>query len=224
MSKLIWDKIGERYFETGVEKGVIYPYTNGAYAGGAAWSGLTSVAQNPSGAEATPLYADNIKYLNLLSTEEFGFTIGCYTYPPEFEPCIGIKTLANGVKVSQQNHEIFGFSYVTRKGNDTKGTDYGYTIHLVYGATAGVSDKENNTINDSPEAAELSYECTTTPVEVPGMKPAAHIEIDSTTATKAQLTALEEILYGKDGEGASATEARLPLPTELATIFADSDN
>ena len=153
-----------------------------------------------------------------MSNEEFGFTIGCYVYPPEFEPCIGIKTLANGVKVYQQNHEIFGFSYVTRKGNDTEGTEHGYIIHLVYGAMAAPSEKTHNSINDSPEVAELSYECTTTPVEVPGMKPSAHIEIDSTTVTEQQLTALEEILYGKDGDG--ATEAKLPLPSELTTIFA----
>lgn len=221
MSKLVWDKIGERFFETGVEKGVIYSMKNNVYGDGAAWSGLTSVSQSPSGAEATPLYADNIKYLNLMSNEEFGFTIGCYTYPDEFEPCIGIKTLADGVKVSQQNHETFGFSWVTRKGNDTKGTDYGYVIHLVYGALASPSEKENSTINDSPEAAELSYECTTTPVEVPGMKPSSHIEIDSTTCTAAQLAELEGILYGTDASGGSGTgtEARLPLPSELATIF-----
>lgn len=220
MARLVWNKVGEHYYETGIEKGVLYPCTSGAYGAGEPWNGLISLTEKPTGAEATPLFADNIKYLNLLSNEDFEFNISCYTYPDGFEAANGIKDLAPGVKVSQQARATFGMSYVTKIGNDTEGQDHGYKIHLVYGATASVAEKAYNTVNNDPEATELSYDCTTTPVEVPGMKPSAHIEIDSTTVGKEKLSKLEDILYGKDGEPSS--EARLPLPSELATILAGS--
>lgn len=214
MSKLVWDKTGERFYETGVEKGVLYPVENGAYPKGVAWNGLTAVSESPSGAEASPLYADNIKYLNLMSNEEFGATIEAYTYPDEFAACDGSAALAEGVMVGQQNRKSFGLSYVTKLGNDVDGADYGYKIHLIYGALAAPSEKAYATINDSPEAITFSWEISTTPVEVPGMKPTACITIDSTKVDKDKLTALETILYGSDSE-----EAHLPMPEELATIF-----
>lgn len=214
MSKIVWDKVGERYYETGNKKGVLYPASNGTYPKGVAWNGLISVTEKPSGAEASPLYADDIKYLNLMSNEDFGLAIECYTYPDEFLACDGCAELAPGVIVSQQKRSTFGFSYVTTKGNDTDGTDYGYKIHLVWGCLASPSEKPNNTINEDPEAITFSYEITTTPVEVPNMKPTAHIAIDSTKCDKTELKALEDILYGTD-----ENEPRLPLPTELTTIF-----
>lgn len=222
MSKLVWDQTGERFYETGCKKAVLYPFSGGKYDKGVAWNGIRSVEQNPSGAEPTALYADDIKYLNLISAEEFGGTIGCYMYPDEFEPCNGIKEIAPGVKVSQQDRTVFGLSYVTTIGNDTEGASHGYKIHLVYGATASPSQTSYNTINDSLEASELSYEFTTVPVEVPGMKPSAHIEIDSRTTKPEKMKALEEILYGKDAtdeETQDGVEPRLPLPNELAEIF-----
>ena len=217
MAKLAWDKTGERYYETGVEKGVLYPQVSGAYPKGVAWNGLTSVTESPSGAEATPLYADNIKYLNLMSTEEFGFSIGAYTYPDEFAECDGSASLADGVNVGQQTRKTFGMSYVTRKGNDTEGTDHGYIIHLIYGALAAPSEKVYNTVNADPEAIEFSWECSTTPVEVSGMKPTASITIDSTKVDDTKLKALEAKLYGTDEPSGEPT---LPLPDEVATIFA----
>lgn len=216
MAKLVWDKTGERYYETGVEKGVLYPQVSGAYPTGVAWNGLTSVTESPSGAEATPLYADNIKYLNLMSTEEFGFSIGAYTYPDEFAECDGSASLAEGVNVGQQTRKTFGMSYVTRKGNDTEGTDHGYIIHLIYGALAAPSEKAYNTVNADPEAIEFSWECSTTPVEVSGMKPTASITIDSTKVDGTKLKALEAKLYGTDEPSGQPT---LPLPDEVATIF-----
>ena len=216
MAKLVWDKTGERYYETGVEKGVLYPQVSGAYPTGVAWNGLTSVTESPSGAEATPLYADNIKYLNLMSTEEFGFSIGAYTYPDEFAECDGSASLAEGVNVGQQTRKTFGMSYVTRKGNDTEGTDHGYIIHLIYGALAAPSEKAYNTVNADPEAIEFSWECSTTPVEVSGMKPTASITIDSTKVDDTKLKALEAKLYGTDEPSGQPT---LPLPDEVATIF-----
>ena len=216
MAKLVWDKTGERYYETGVEKGVLYPQVSGAYPTGVAWNGLTSVTESPSGAEATPLYADNIKYLNLMSTEEFGFSIGAYTYPDEFAECDGSASLAEGVNVGQQTRKTFGMSYVTRKGNDTEGTDHGYIIHLIYGALATPSEKAYNTVNADPEAIEFSWECSTTPVEVSGMKPTASITIDSTKVDGTKLKALEAKLYGTDEPSGQPT---LPLPDEVATIF-----
>ena len=217
MSKIVWDKTGERYYETGVEKGVLYPQVGGAYPKGVAWNGLTAVTESPSGAEPTALYADNIKYLNLMSNEEFGATIEAYTYPDEFAECDGSAELAEGVRVGQQTRKTFGMSYVTRKGNDTEGTDHGYIIHLIYGALAAPSEKAYATINDSPEAITFSWEVSTTPVEVAGMKPTACITIDSTKVDGTKLKALEAKLYGGDEPDAEPT---LPLPAEIATIFA----
>lgn len=217
MSKIVWDKTGERYYETGVEKGVLYPQVGGAYPKGVAWNGLTAVTESPSGAEPTALYADNIKYLNLMSNEEFGATIEAYTYPDEFAECDGSAELAEGVRVGQQTRKTFGMSYVTRKGNDTEGTDHGYIIHLIYGALAAPSEKAYATINDSPEAITFSWEVSTTPVEVADMKPTACITIDSTKVDGTKLQALEAKLYGGDEPDAEPT---LPLPAEIATIFA----
>ena len=213
--KLVWDQVGEKFYETGVDRGVLFPMVNGAYATGEAWNGLMSVDEKPSGAEPTPLYANNRKYLELMSAEEFGMTIGAYTFPAGFRQCLGVKELAPGVYVSQQNHAPFGFSYRTLIGNDTEKTAHGYKIHLVYGATAKPSEKSNKSINESPEPAELSWECTTTPVEVPNCEPAAHIEIDSTTIAADKLSEIEAILYGTD-----AVASRLLMPDELAQILA----
>ena len=217
MSKLVWDQTGERFYETGVKQGVLYVQTAGAYPKGVAWNGLTAVTESPSGAEATALYADDIKYLNLMSAEEFGATIEAYTYPEEFEVCDGSAALATGVSIGQQKRATFGLCYRTTLGNDTDGNDYGYKLHLIYGALAAPSEKVYATINDSPEAITFSWELTTTPVAVTGHKPTACITIDSTKADKTKLAALEDILYGSESE-----EARLPLPDEIATLMADA--
>lgn len=216
MPKLVWDKTGERYYETGVKQGVLYPIDNkGTYPKGVAWNGLTNVTESPSGAEATALYADDIKYLNLISTEEFGGTIEAYTYPDEFAECDGSASLATGVYIGQQPRKTFGFSYRTTLGNDVDNNNYGYKLHLVYGALASPSEKAYATINDSPEAITFSWEFSTTPVNVTGFKPTACITIDSTKVDAEKLTALEKILYGYD-----ETEARLPLPDEVAQVMA----
>lgn len=214
MSKLVWDQTGERLYETGVRNGVLYIPTDGVYSKGVAWNGLTAVTESPSGAEATPLYADDIKYLNLISAEEFGATIEAYTYPEEFAECDGSASLADGVYIGQQVRKTFGLSYRTVVGNDTEGADYGYKLHLIYGALAAPSEKAYATINDSPEAITFSWEVTTTPVSVNGFKPTASITIDSTKADTAKLAELEAILYGSESE-----EARLPLPDEIATLM-----
>lgn len=225
MSKIVWDKTGERFYETGVKQGVLYPIgTNGTYPKGVAWNGLTAVTESPSGAEPTPLYADNIKYLNLMSNEEFSATIEAYTYPEEFGQCDGSASLATGVNIGQQSRKTFGLCYRTTLGNDTDGNDYGYKLHIIYGALAAPSEKAYATINDSPEAITFSWEVTTTPVAVSGFKPTSHIEIDSTKADKDKLAALETILYGKDSTsegGADGTEPRLPLPDEIKTLMAE---
>ena len=213
MPRLTWDDLGKRFYETGVKQGVLYPQVSGAYPKGVAWNGLTAVTESPSGAEPTPLYADDIKYLELTSNEEFGCTIEAYTYPDEFKACNGEATLAEGVTIGQQTRVPFGFCYKTVLGNDEKKNDYGYKLHLVYGATASVSEKAFQTINDSPEAITFSWEVTTTPVAVKGFKPTAILTIDSTTIAAEKLTALEDILYGKDD-----AEARLPLPDEIAEL------
>ena len=213
MPRLTWDDLGKRFYETGVKQGVLYPQVGGAYPKGVAWNGLTAVTESPSGAEPTPLYADDIKYLELTSNEEFGCTIEAYTYPDEFKACNGEATLAEGVTIGQQTRVPFGFCYKTVLGNDEKKNDYGYKLHLVYGATASVSEKAFQTINDSPEAITFSWEVTTTPVAVKGFKPTAILTIDSTTIAAEKLTALEDILYGKD-----EAEARLPLPDEIAQL------
>ena len=213
MPRLTWDDLGKRFYETGVKQGVLYPQVSGAYPKGVAWNGLTAVTESPSGAEPTPLYADDIKYLELTSNEEFGCTIEAYTYPDEFKACNGEATLAEGVTIGQQTRVPFGFCYKTVLGNDEKKNDYGYKLHLVYGATASVSEKAFQTINDSPEAITFSWEVTTTRVAVKGFKPTAIRTIDSTTIAAEKLTALEDILYGKD-----EAEARLPLPDEIAEL------
>lgn len=215
MPKLVWDKTGERLYETGVKQGVLYPIDNkGTYPKGVAWNGLTNVTESPSGAEATALYADDIKYLNLISTEEFGGTIEAYTYPDEFAECDGSASLAAGVYIGQQPRKTFGFSYRTTLGNDVDNNNYGYKLHLVYGALASPSEKAYATINDSPEAITFSWEFSTTPVNVTGFKPTACITIDSTKVDPQKLAALEAILYGGD-----EAEARLPLPDEVAQII-----
>lgn len=215
MATLTWDQTGERLYETGVKKGVLYPQaTGGLYPKGVAWNGLTAVTESPSGAEATPLYADDIKYLNLMSAEEFGATIEAYTYPDEFAQCDGSASLVDGVMIGQQPRKAFGMCYTTTLGNDTEGSDHGYKLHIIYGALAAPSEKAYATINDSPEAITFSWEVTTTPVAVTGYKPTASIVIDSTKVDAEKLAALEKILYG-DGD----TEARLPLPDEIATIM-----
>jgi hypothetical protein len=213
----MWDQIGEKFYETGVDRGVIYPMTGAVYGAGEAWNGLMSVDEQPSGAEPTPLYANNRKYLELMSVEEFGMTIGAYTFPQGFYQCLGKKELAPGVYVSQQNHVPFGMTYRTLIGNDTEKNAHGYKIHLVYGATAKPSEKGNKSVNESPEAAEMSWECSTTAVDIPGCEPAAHIEIDSTTISKEKLAEIEAILYGSESE-----EARLIMPDELATLMGDA--
>ena len=214
MSKLTWDASGERLYETGVKQGVLYVMGSNGYGNGVAWNGLTAITESPSGAESTPLYADDIKYLDLRSTEEFGATIEAYTYPDEFAACDGSASLADGVSIGQQARKMFGLCYRTTVGNDTDGTDHGYKLHLIYGATASPSEKAYETINDSPEAITFSWEITTTPVSVTGFKPTASITIDSTKADPPCLAALEEKLYG--GE---STEPTLPLPDEVKTIM-----
>lgn len=224
MSKLVWDATGKRLYETGVNQGVLYPMdVNGTYTVGVAWNGLTAVTESPSGAEASPLYADNIKYLNLISAEEFGATIEAYTYPDEFAVCDGSAELTPGVSVGQQARKAFGLCYKTLLGNDVDGADFGYKLHLVYGALAAPSEKAYATVNDSPEAITLSWEVSTTPVSVAGLKPTACLTIDSTKVDAAKLAALEDILYGKNATTdpvAPATVARLPLPDEIKTIMA----
>lgn len=213
MTKLLWDQTGERLYETGVNKGVLYPKsTDGTYPLGVAWNGLTAVTESPSGAEATPLYADNIKYLNLMSAEEFGATIEAYTYPDEFAECNGEAALIEGISIGQQARKVFGMSYVTKVGNDID-SEAGYKIHLIYGALAAPSEKAYATVNDSPEAITFSWEITTTPVEVTGFKPTATLVIDSTKVDAEKMAAIEEILYGSASE-----EARLPLPDEVLEI------
>ena len=219
MSRIVWDQTGERFYETGVKNGVVYPQVSGAYPKGVAWNGLTAVTESPSGAEATALYADDIKYLNLLSTEEFGATIEAYTYPDEFAVCDGSAELVDGVSIGQQKRTPFGMCYKTTIGNDVDGNDHGYKLHIIYGALAAPSEKAYATINDSPEAITFSWEVTTTPVNVTGAKPTASIVIDSTKADPTKLAALEDVLYGKDGDSGAGTEPRLPLPDEIKTIM-----
>ena len=215
MSKIVWDAIGEHTFETGVRNGVLYlKNTEGVYDNGVAWNGLTSVSESPEGAEPTDLYADDIKYLTLMSAENFKATIEAYTYPVEFEECDGSATIANGVVIGQQARKPFGLCYRTAIGNDTDGNEHGYKLHIVYGCQASPSEKQYSTINDSPEAITFSWEVNTTPVNVTGKKPTATLIIDSTKADKAKLTALEAILYGSE-----STEPRLPLPDEIATLM-----
>lgn len=224
---IVWDNLGERFYETGVDRGVLYPQAAGKYPIGVAWNGLTAVTESPSGAEPTPLYADNIKYLNLMSVEEFGATIEAYTYPDEFEKCDGSSELTPGVTIGQQDRNSFGLSYRTVVGNDVDGNEYGYKLHLIYGAKAAPSDKGYATINDSPDAITFSWAVTTTPVNVEGHKPTASLVIDSTKVGVGKMEAIEAILYGTaavTGEGEEVTpavEGRLPLPDEVLTIIAE---
>lgn len=214
MPRLEWDKVGERLYETGVDQGVLYVQDEtGAYPEGVAWNGLRSVSESPSGAEPSPLYADNIKYLNLLSTEEFAATIGAYYSPEEFDACDGTATLAKGVTIGQQKRKTFGLCYRTKIGNDIDGDEHGYKIKIIYGALAKPSQKEYQSVNNDPSAIELSWEVSTTPVKVTGMKPTATLEIDSTKIDAEKLKSLEDVLYGN-----GVNKARLPLPDEIKTL------
>ena len=225
--KLVWDKTGEHYYETGVKNGVLYPMSaSGTYPKGVAWNGLTAITESPSGAEATALYADDIKYLNLMSNEAFGATVEAYTYPDEFAECDGSASLTEGVYIGQQARKTFGLCYRTTLGNDSKGNDYGYKLHIIYGAMASPSEKAYSAINDSPDAITFSWELSTTPVAVANFKPTASLTIDSTKVDPQKLASLEEILYGKDGTGedhsTGAVDPRLPLPDEIANLMKGS--
>lgn len=218
---LTWDDTGNRLYETGTDRGVLYPLSSeGDYPAGYAWDGLRSITENPSGAEETVLHANNGKYGGLYSAEEFAFTIGAYTSPEEFDACDGTATIATGVYASQQPRTKFGMTYRTLIGNDIDGMEHGYKLHLVYGATASPTERSHSTVNESPEAEELSWECSTTPVPVPGKKPSAHLIIDSTKADDTKLADLEAILYGTAASGNTAAVApRLPLPTEVISLM-----
>ena len=222
--KLVWDKTGERFFETGVKNAVLYlQASGGTYPKGVAWNGISAITEQPSGAEASPVYADDIKYLNLISAEDYAATIEAYTYPDEFAECDGSASLADGVSIAQQKRKTFGLCYRTTVGNDVDGESYGYKLHIIYGAMAAPSEQAHNTVNDSPEAMQMSWSISTTPVSVPGFKPTASLTIDSTKADKTKLTALEEILYGKDPTtdgGNDGVDPRLPLPDEIKTLMA----
>lgn len=225
MSRLVWDQTGEHFYETGVKNVVLYPMVGNAYGTGVAWNGVTSIEENPSGADFNPVYADDIKYLNIQGAEEFGASINAYTYPDEFAECDGAATPVPGVAVGQQARKSFGLCYRTTIGNDTEGIEHGYKLHIVYGARVTPSSKSYSTINDSPEPAEMSWEMNTTPVSVTGMKPTSIITVDSTkftqTADKAKLTALENLLYGTDGgeNNATATDPQLPLPNVVLSTL-----
>lgn len=219
MSKLIWDASGEKNFETGIEQFALFPISAaGKYDHGVAWNGVTSVTESPSGGEATKLYADNINYATLYSAEAFGGTIEAYTYPDEFAECDGSAEMLTGITVGMQERSTFGFAYKTLMGNDTQGTKRGYKLHLVYGAKASPSEKNYQTVNDSPDAISFSWEFTTTPVPVSGKKPTAIITIDSTKVSAAALAAIEDAIYGS-----TSKDAYLPLPDELTTLVQTAD-
>ena len=224
MSKLVWDETGKRFYETGVDHVVLYPMNNnGAYNGGVAWNGVTAITESPSGAEATPLYADNIKYLNLLSAEDFGATLESYTYPDEWAACDGSAEIATGVVIGQQPRKAFGLCHRTKIGNDIDGQDHGYKLHLIYNAMATPAERGYQTINNDPEAITFSWTITTNPVDVSGHKPTASLIIDSTKVDAAKLASLEEILYGKNptsSGGTDGAEPRLPLPDEIINLLA----
>lgn len=215
MAKIVWDEAAEKVYETGVDHGVVYPISSeGAYSNGYCWNGLTSVTESPSGAEPTNLYADNIKYITLMSAEDFGGTIGAYNYPPEFEECDGTASPVNGVSIAQQPRKMFGFSYRTKKGNGVAGQNFGYKLHLIYGCLASPSEKTRDSINESPSAVEFSWSFTTTPVSVNGYAPTAHVILDSTIIGAEAMATIEEVLYGGEEK-----EPRLPLPDEVFTII-----
>lgn len=217
MAKLTWDETGKRFYETGVDHGVLFLLNpQGGYTNGVAWNGLTAVTESPTGAEANPQYADNIKYLNLVSAEEFGATIEAFTYPDEFAQCDGTATPSAGVAIGQQTRKTFGFAYRTKLGNDLDGSDYGYKLHLIYGALAAPSEKAYATVNDSPEALTFSWEITTTAVDVPGYKPTAQLTIDSTKVDALKLADLENLLYGTAG-----VDPVLPAPADVIDLFSD---
>ena len=231
MSKLVWDAIGEHYYETGVRNGVLYTSktttendvtTTDPYGKAVAWNGLTAVTESPSGAEATALWADDIKYLSLISAEEFGGTIEAYTYPDEFAECDGSASISEGIKIGQQPRATFGLCYRTVLGNDSEGEAYGYKLHIIYGCKAAPSEKAYATINDSPEAITFSWELSTVPVPVSGHTPTATLELDSTKLGKAKMKAIEDVLYGRDADvehSITALEGRLPLPDEIKSIL-----
>lgn len=229
--KMKWDQLGEKKYEIGVDHVVLYPQLNGTYPKGVAWSGVTNITENPSGAEDNKLYADNIPYLNLKSAEEYGVTIECYYYPDEWEACNGESELASGVILGQQRRNTFGLSYRSKIGNDTENEDYGFKLHLVYGCSSAPSERTHESINESPDAGTFSFEVSTIPVDVPGVgpdgkpfKPVSCITIDSTKIDKEMMAKIEAILYGTDGteEGDDGTDGRLPLPAELKEIFGES--
>ncbi len=231
MSKIVWDEIGEHYYETGVRNGVLYTSkttgsgqsaTTDPYGTATAWNGLTAVTESPSGAEATALWADDIKYLSLVSAEEFAATIEAYTYPDEFAECDGSVNISNGIKIGQQPRKTFGLCYRTVLGNDTDGDSHGYKLHLIYGCKAAPSEKAYATINDSPEAITFSWELSTVPVAVTNNKPTATLELDSTKLGQAKMKAIEDVLYGVDADATNnvtATEGRMPLPNEVKQII-----
>ena len=214
--RLEWDKTGEKLYETGVKMGVLYPQADGGtYPKGVAWNGLSGVTESPSGAEASPIYADDIKYINLISTEEFSATVEAYMYPDEFAECDGTAEIAPGVTIGQQDRKAFGMCYRTIVGNDTEKDSHGYKLHIIYGATAAPSEKGYASVNDSPEAITFSWELSTNPVNVKNAKPTASLTIDSTKVDSQKLAKLEDILYGS-----ADADARLPLPDEIATLMA----
>lgn len=224
MAKIAWDNVGERFYETGVDRGVLYVYdsTQGSYGAGVPWNGLSAVNESPSGAEPTAIWADNIKYLNLMSAEEYAATIEAYTYPDEFEECDGSASIATGVNIGQQKRKLFGFCYRTLIGNDVDGTKKGYKIHIVYNCLASPSEKSHSTVNDSPEATTMSWSISTTPLQVTGFDPTATIEIDSTKIDSAKLTLIENKLYGTDADANNNTEGTAPtflLPDEIIYIM-----
>lgn len=214
MAAIVWDDLGAKQFELGVDHGILSVVTGTTYGKPVAWNGLVSVTESPSGAEANKNYADNIEYANILSAEEFGATIEAYTYPDEFRACDGYAEIAEGIVIGQQNRAKFGFAYRTKKGNDTEGQDYGYQIHFVYGAQASPSERAYNTINDSPELITLSWEITTTPIPVPGFKPTAKLTVDSTIVSAENMKKIEDMIYGT-----ADAEPKFPLPAELITLM-----
>lgn len=217
MSRLVWDRPGERYFETGIQNGVLYPCTSfGVYSPGIAWNGLTGVTESPSGAEVSPLYSNDIRYLNMMSGEEFEGTIEAYTYPDEFAVCDGSVFIATGVKAGQQKRQPFGLAYTTVLGNDVNGIEYGYKLHIIYGALASPSEKSYATINDDPEAMTFSWDISTVPVDIAGINPSASIVINSKGIIPSKLKNLEDVLYGTD-----SSAPRLPMPNEVVRIVSD---